>query len=88
MTTRSRREFLHSSIAIAATPLMGPKRSRQVQLNQPSRAPRIRFAVIGVNHSHINSQVQTVVRGGGQLVSFYAKESDLAVADLGELVVV
>src|SRR4028119_1070209 len=40
--------------------------------------PRIKFSVIGINHGHINSQVETVTRGGGTLVSFYAKEPDLA----------
>jgi predicted dehydrogenase len=39
--------------------------------------PRIKFAVIGLNHSHINSQVTAVERGGGELVSVYAKEPDL-----------
>src|SRR6188768_1569746 len=39
--------------------------------------PRIKFSVIGINHSHINSQVDAVIRGGGQLVSLYAKEPDL-----------
>lgn len=39
--------------------------------------PRIRFAVIGINHSHINSQVGAVLRGGGELVWLYAKEPDL-----------
>ena len=42
--------------------------------------PRIYFSVIGINHNHIYSQVDAVVRGGGQLVSFYAKEDDLATA--------
>jgi predicted dehydrogenase len=42
--------------------------------------PRIRFSVIGINHSHIYSQVDAVTRGGGQLISFYAKEPDLAAA--------
>src|SRR5262249_42970731 len=42
--------------------------------------PRIRFAAIGINHSHINSQVEAVIRGGGEFVSFYAKEPDLAAA--------
>lgn len=41
-------------------------------------AARIRFAVIGINHGHINSQVGAVIRGGGEFVSFYAKEADLA----------
>lgn len=39
--------------------------------------PKIRFSVIGINHSHINSQVEAVTRGGGEFVSFYAKEPDL-----------
>lgn len=42
--------------------------------------PRIRFSVIGINHSHIYSQVDAVTRGGGQLVSLYAKEPDLVAA--------
>ena len=40
--------------------------------------PRIRFAVIGMNHGHINSQTDATIRGGGQLVSFYAPEPELA----------
>jgi predicted dehydrogenase len=43
-------------------------------------AARIKFAVIGINHNHINSQVETVKKGGGEFVSFYAKEPDLAAA--------
>ncbi len=39
---------------------------------------RIRFAVIGINHGHINSQVDAVLRGGGEFVSFFAKEPELA----------
>jgi len=42
--------------------------------------PRIRFSVIGLNHGHINGQTEAVLRGGGELVSFYAKEPDLAAA--------
>ena len=45
--------------------------------NQSAR-PRIRFSVIGINHNHINSQVNAVLRGGGELVALYAKEDDLA----------
>ena len=43
-----------------------------------NQAPRIRFSVIGINHDHIYSQVRAVVRGGGELVAFHAKEDDLA----------
>jgi predicted dehydrogenase len=42
-----------------------------------SATPRIRFAVVGINHPHINSQVGAVLRGGGELVWLYAKEPDL-----------
>ncbi|MDX2044202.1 MAG: Gfo/Idh/MocA family oxidoreductase [Acidobacteriota bacterium] len=42
--------------------------------------PRIRFSVIGLNHGHINGQTEAVLRGGGELVSFFAKEADLASA--------
>ncbi len=81
MTTHSRREFLYSSFAASAIPVVKSKRVRRSQAtSSTARSPRIRFAVIGVNHSHINGQVQTVTRGGGQLVSFYAKEADLAAA--------
>jgi predicted dehydrogenase len=33
-----------------------------------------------MNHGHIYSQVEAVIRGGGELVSFYAPEADLAAA--------
>ena len=39
--------------------------------------PRIKFSVIGINHAHINSQVDAVIRGGGAIVAVYAKEPDL-----------
>ncbi|MGZ3852452.1 MAG: Gfo/Idh/MocA family protein [Flavisolibacter sp.] len=42
--------------------------------------PRIKFSVIGINHAHIYSQVDAVIRGGGQLVSLYAKEPELVAA--------
>ena len=42
--------------------------------------PRIRFGVVGMNHSHINGQTNAVLRGGGELVSVYAKEPDLVAA--------
>ncbi|MFL6278804.1 MAG: Gfo/Idh/MocA family protein [Vicinamibacterales bacterium] len=76
MATHTRREFLHSSFGASAIAFVRSKRAAQ----PTPRAPRIKFAVIGVNHGHINGQVQTVARGGGQLVSFYAKEPDLAAA--------
>jgi len=44
---------------------------------EQSGKPRLKFAVIGINHNHINSQVAAVLRGGGELVWLYAKEPDL-----------
>jgi predicted dehydrogenase len=48
----------------------------------PKTAPKIRFAAVGINHNHINSQVEAVLRGGGELVALYAREPDLADAFL------
>ena len=48
----------------------------------PRGRPRIRFAVIGLNHGHIYGQVAAAQAGGGELVSFHAKEDDLAAAFL------
>ena len=52
-----------------------PARSAAVLQNA---RPKIRFSVIGINHNHINSQVNAVLRGGGELVALYAQENDLA----------
>ncbi len=77
----SRREFLKSSVGATAMAISASRLAAGTQNGQqPSRPGRIRFAVIGINHGHINNQIQTVVRAGGQLVSFYAKEPDLAAA--------
>lgn len=51
--------------------------SKSKEVVNTSADPRIRFSVIGINHGHIYSQVEAVTRGGGQFVSFYAKEPDL-----------
>jgi predicted dehydrogenase len=78
-----RRTFL-SGIAGSAAIMALPRRSGTAAAAQQPRPgpPRLRFAVIGVNHSHINSQVQAVQRGGGELVSVFAKEPDLTAAFL------
>jgi predicted dehydrogenase len=73
-----RREFVRGiagSAAVAAIPAsgFGTPLPRQTQ-------PKIKFGVIGINHGHVNSQVQAVIRGGGELVSMFAKEPDLTAA--------
>ena len=79
---KRRREFLKSSVAGAAaawTWTHGRRTSAQ-EAPAPAGPPRIRFAAIGMNHGHIYGQTQAVIRGGGELVSFYAKEPELAEA--------
>jgi predicted dehydrogenase len=77
MTSENRRDFLKTVGGVVAVSSLG---------GQPARAqarpatPRIRFGVIGLNHGHINEQVESVREGGGELVSFFAKEDDLAAA--------
>jgi predicted dehydrogenase len=39
--------------------------------------PRLRFGVVGVNHSHIYGMVDAVIRGGGELASVYVEEAEL-----------
>jgi predicted dehydrogenase len=74
-----RREFFRTSLGAAAAAAVG--RARLRAWPQPDAArPRLRFAAIGLNHGHINGQVDAVLRGGGELVAFHAKEPDLAAA--------
>ncbi len=71
-----RRAFIKDIAGSAAVMSILPAGARgAAPLRQP--APRIRFGVIGINHAHINSQVDAVVRGGGQLSAVYAQEPDL-----------
>lgn len=84
-----RRKFLRRSVTTAAgLVVLGslPVNAREndhaedlVEKPYPF-APRLSFSVIGINHGHIESQVRATERGGGQFVSFYAKEPDLAAA--------
>jgi predicted dehydrogenase len=71
-----RREFVRgiagSAAAFAALPV--PALGTPIPRQAP---PRIRFGVIGLNHGHIYGQVTAVQRGGGELVSMFAKEPEL-----------
>ena len=78
-----RRTFVKAMAGSTALPALaagGTERavaaSRRSGVEQSGK-PRLRFAVIGINHNHINSQVGAVLRGGGELVWLYAKEPDL-----------
>ena len=78
---KGRREFIVSvatgAVAAGGVRVLG---ARQPTPDAAARPPRLKFAAIGMNHGHINGQTESVIRGGGQLVSFYAKEPDLAAA--------
>ncbi len=87
-----RRNFLKQSLATAAGLISSaelsaaslgstvrPVANKHAQSNTKSVAP-IRFSVIGLNHGHIYGQTEAVIRNGGQLVSFYAKEAELVSA--------
>ena len=77
-STRDRRQFLKDVAGSAAVLSAAPAVAASLQSSAAGAgAPKIRFGVIGINHSHINSQVESVLRGGGQLVSVYAQEPDL-----------
>jgi predicted dehydrogenase len=88
---RDRRRFLRdlagSAALLSSLPadaLTARSIREEVAQQAPSTAnpaaPRLKFAVIGINHSHINSQVDAVLRGGGALTAVYAKEPDLVAA--------
>ena len=92
----NRRRFLRQSLTtaagVAATALPRSlsgeslnKKGRPIISTEKANSTKvgkslIRFSAIGLNHGHIYGQVNTVIRGGGELVSFYAKEPDLAAA--------
>jgi predicted dehydrogenase len=73
-----RRKFLNTAATATGMMLLSslPKKSA----GAPLADARIRFSVIGINHAHIYGMAEAVTRGGGQMVSFYAKEPDLAAA--------
>jgi predicted dehydrogenase len=86
MKSQNRREFLRKSFANTALAVSTIGLAKTPELKDvniiltKSSAERIKFSVIGLNHGHIYGQTDAVIRGGGQLVSFYAKEPDLIAA--------
>jgi predicted dehydrogenase len=73
-TKFGRRDFL---AGVGGSAVLSALPSKSLAYATQNPTPRIKFAVIGVNHAHINSQVEAVARGGGELVSVYAQEPDL-----------
>jgi predicted dehydrogenase len=78
-TLFNRRRFLKET-ATTATGMAILSNLPQQAFASPKPEPRIKFSVININHGHIYGMVDAVTRGGGQLVSFYAKEPDLVAA--------
>jgi predicted dehydrogenase len=87
----NRRRFIKDSVGTAGMIVVSTLSQRTSSAHSPeTRAsarlrtedqqtrPKIRFSAIGLNHAHIYGQVGAVIRGGGELVSFYAKEPELA----------
>jgi predicted dehydrogenase len=77
-----RREFIKASSNAAAGIMVTaalPVRATSGRITSESRVKRsLKLSVIGVNHDHIYAQVEAARRGGGELISFYAKEPELA----------
>ena len=74
MTESSRRDFLKTSataaVGLATMPMLPSALAA-------SSAARLRFGVVGINHSHIYGMVDAVTRGGGELAIVFVKEPDL-----------
>ena len=81
MNHHNRRDFIKSAAVLTSVGLCGNKFSAfALPVIKKTKASRIRFALIGINHNHVHAQVRSVINGGGEFVSFYAKEPDLAAA--------
>lgn len=87
-SSSSRRGFIKSGIGLTAGAVMSgalpgnafPRSGApliKTSGNKRRQASRIRFSVIGMNHGHIYGQTEAVIRGGGELTSYYAKEPEL-----------
>lgn len=53
------------------------RRERARRAPTQSARPVVKFGVVGLNHGHVYSQVETVLANGGELVSVYAREPEL-----------
>ena len=89
----NRRKFIQQSLATAAgvaaasipsdlfaNPLHSTMRPTSVKASstRPTQnRDSIRFSVIGLNHGHIYGMTQSLLDGGGELVSVFAEEKDL-----------
>ncbi len=77
-----RRTFVRRVSGSAAAMALLPRAANAAPALGQNLPPRIRFAVIGINHGHITGMTNAVMRGGGQLVWLHAAEPDLSEAFL------
>ncbi len=78
-TAFDRRKFMNMTAKAATGLALLPTLSQEKKVEKKIET-KIKFAVININHNHIYGMVDAVTRGGGQLMSFYAKEPDLVAA--------
>lgn len=71
----SRPEAASPSRSSGAGPRVRPDRARSAARQVPPA--RIRFAVVGIDHPHIYSQVGAVQRGGGELAAVHSADAAL-----------
>ncbi len=76
----NRRTFIQDTAKVVTGMALFPTFPQNIAVEKPIVEPRLKFSVISINHGHIYGMVDAVTRGGGELVSFYAREPDLAVA--------
>jgi predicted dehydrogenase len=76
----NRRTFIKDTAKIASALAFIPALPQEDLAEVTPIAPKIKFSVISINHGHIYGMVDAIIRGGGELVSFYARETDLAEA--------
>ena len=88
-SSKNRRNFLKNSLSGAAGVVLSQGIIQEISAKSETFSspyihkniePRIRFSAININHSHIYGMVEAISRGGGQLVSVFAKEPDLLAA--------
>ncbi|HEX6463618.1 MAG TPA: Gfo/Idh/MocA family oxidoreductase, partial [Vicinamibacterales bacterium] len=72
-----RRDFLKFGTA-AVVAASGPVTDAVEQAPAPATPRRVKFAVIGINHSHVQGQISAVQHGGGDLAAFFAEETELS----------
>jgi predicted dehydrogenase len=86
MSTPTRRDFMQVagmagmfsgvSSAAMAQALSGAGTVDEANTSRPEIPPthHIRFSAVGLDHAHIYGMTRAILRGGGELVSFYARD--------------